>query len=66
VTKSKQHFGELVLMGRMICINGGFLPFGLEKRPCRILKNNILNVIRFLVWPNVNDIMTLMTSLFLA
>jgi len=53
-------------MGRMICINGGFLPFGLEKRPCRILKNNILNVIRFLVWPNVNDIMTLMTSLFLA
>ncbi len=34
-------------MGRMICINGGFLPFGLKKRPCRILESNGLDVAKF-------------------
>jgi hypothetical protein len=47
VTKSKQHFGELIFMGMMICINGGFLPFSLKKKPCKILKNNGLDVARF-------------------
>jgi hypothetical protein len=47
VTKSKQHLGNQSLWEKKICINGGFLPFGLKKRSCRILKSNISDVTRF-------------------
>jgi len=34
-------------MGKMICINGEFLPFGLKKCLCNFFLNNSIDVIRF-------------------
>ncbi len=38
MTRLKQHFGELIVMGRIICTNGSFLSFGLKNALIEFLK----------------------------
>jgi hypothetical protein len=38
VTRLKQHFGELIVMGRIVYTNGSFLSFGLKNDLIEFLK----------------------------
>jgi len=38
VTRLKQHFGELIFMGRIVYTNGSFLSFGLKNGLIEFLK----------------------------
>jgi hypothetical protein len=46
VTKSKQHFGELIFMRKILILMEVFAIW-FEEHPCKILKDHELNVIKF-------------------